>query len=99
MSNSIFFNQFSNSNLVSAEEESVVSVFENTRRKLHTTRTWDFLGMSEKLQKRNSKAQSNIIVGLLDTGWRMRILVSFHLTIFFLYLYKKYIFYVIILIV
>lgn len=99
MSNSIFFNHFSNSNLVSAEEESVVSVFENTRRKLHTTRTWDFLGMSEKLQKRNSKAQSNIIVGLLDTGWRMRILVSFHLTIFFLYLYKKYIFYVIILIV
>ncbi|XP_006430257.2 subtilisin-like protease SBT4.15 [Citrus clementina] len=51
-----------------SEEESVVSVFENTRRKLHTTRTWDFLGMSEKLQKRNSKAQSNIIVGLLDTG-------------------------------
>lgn len=89
MSNSIFFNQFSNSNLVSAEEESVVSVFENTRRKLHTTRTWDFLGMSEKLQKRNSKAQSNIIVGLLDTGWRIRILVSFHLTIFFyIYIYK-----------
>lgn len=88
MSNSIFFNHFSNSNLVSAEEESVVSVFENTRRKLHTTRTWDFLGMSEKLQKRNSKAQSNIIVGLLDTGWRMRILVSFHLTFFF-YIYIK----------
>lgn len=66
-----------------------MSVFENTRRKLHTTRTWDFLGMSEKLQKRSSKAQSNIIVGLLDTGWRIRILVSFHLTIFFyIYIYK-----------
>lgn len=63
-----FLNHFPNSSFVSAEEESVVSVFENTRRKLHTTRTWDFLGMSKKLQKRNSKAQSNIIVGLLDTG-------------------------------
>lgn len=63
-----------------------MSVFENTRRKLHTTRTWDFLGMSEKLQKRNSKAQSNIIVGLLDTGWRIRILVSFHLTILYIYI-------------
>lgn len=65
-----------------------MSVFENTRRKLHTTRTWDFLGMSEKLQKRNSKAQSNIIVGLLDTGWRIRILVSFHLTILYIYIYS-----------
>ncbi|KAJ8444277.1 hypothetical protein Cgig2_024603 [Carnegiea gigantea] len=45
----------------------VLSVFQNTMRKLATTRSWDFLGMSEKL-KRNAKAESNIIVGLLDTG-------------------------------
>ncbi|KAK7822420.1 subtilisin-like protease sbt4.15 [Quercus suber] len=30
-------------------EKRVVSVFPNTVRKLHTTRTWDFLGMSETL--------------------------------------------------
>ncbi|KAJ1418849.1 Peptidase S8/S53 domain [Sesbania bispinosa] len=49
------------------EEDNVVSVFPNTRRKLHTTRTWDFLGMPLKV-KRNPNIESNIIVGLLDTG-------------------------------
>ncbi|KAF5737467.1 putative Xylem serine proteinase 1 precursor [Tripterygium wilfordii] len=44
-----------------------LSVFESTRRKLHTTRSWDFLGMTET-SKRNYKIESNIIVGLLDTG-------------------------------
>ncbi|KAJ0027964.1 hypothetical protein Pint_35929 [Pistacia integerrima] len=51
-----------------SEEEGVVSVFPNTRRKLHTTRTWDFLGLSETLQQKNSKKESDIIVGVLDTG-------------------------------
>lgn len=45
-----------------------MSVFPNTMRKLHTTRSWDFLGMPEKTKKRNPKAESNMIVGLLDTG-------------------------------
>ncbi|THG12970.1 hypothetical protein TEA_026328 [Camellia sinensis var. sinensis] len=31
-----------------SEKESVVSVFPNTVRELHTTRSWDFLGMPEK---------------------------------------------------
>lgn len=43
-------------------------MFPNTRRKLHTTRTWDFLGLSETLQQKNSKKESDIIFGVLDTG-------------------------------
>ncbi|KHN18750.1 Xylem serine proteinase 1 [Glycine soja] len=49
------------------EEDSVVSVFPNTHRKLHTTRSWDFLGMPLNV-KRNSKVESHIIVGVLDTA-------------------------------
>ncbi|XP_075639651.1 subtilisin-like protease SBT4.15 [Castanea sativa] len=52
---------------VSADKR-VVSVFPNTVRKLHTTRTWDFLGMSETLSQANAKRESDIVVGLLDTG-------------------------------
>ncbi|RDX66765.1 Subtilisin-like protease SBT4.15, partial [Mucuna pruriens] len=49
------------------EEESVVSVFPNTYRKLHTTRSWDFLGMPLNV-KRYPNIESHIIVGVLDTG-------------------------------
>ncbi|KAG8648665.1 subtilisin-like protease SBT4.15 [Manihot esculenta] len=49
------------------EEESVVSVFKNARNKLHTTRSWDFLGMKQTINRRH-KTESSIIVGLLDTG-------------------------------
>jgi len=45
----------------------VVSVFPNRVRQLHTTRSWDFLGMPLKV-KRNSMIESHIIVGVLDTG-------------------------------
>ncbi|XP_030453729.1 subtilisin-like protease SBT4.15 [Syzygium oleosum] len=51
-----------------SDEDTVVSVFANTKRKLHTTRSWDFLGMPETSGRRNSKVESNIIIGLLDTG-------------------------------
>lgn len=54
--------------LKSAEEDGVVSVFENTKRKLHTTRSWDFVGMPVELQQRNPKMEKNIIMGFLDTG-------------------------------
>jgi len=50
-----------------AGKKEVLSVFPNTMRKLATTRSWDFLGMPEKL-RRNVKIESHIIVGLLDTG-------------------------------
>ncbi|KAJ8899619.1 hypothetical protein K2173_018593 [Erythroxylum novogranatense] len=50
-----------------SDEEGVVSVFENKRSKLHTTRSWDFLGMPSTV-KRSPKIESNIIIGVLDTG-------------------------------
>ncbi|XP_019187652.1 PREDICTED: subtilisin-like protease SBT4.15 [Ipomoea nil] len=50
-----------------SEKDKVVSVFRNTEMKLLTTRSWDFLGMSTKAN-RNPKAESDLIVGLLDTG-------------------------------
>ncbi|OIW19957.1 hypothetical protein TanjilG_30905 [Lupinus angustifolius] len=49
------------------EEDNVVSVFPNTYRKLHTTRSWDYLGMPLKVERR-SNIESHIIVGVLDTG-------------------------------
>ncbi|MED6221566.1 hypothetical protein PIB30_056053 [Stylosanthes scabra] len=49
------------------EEENVVSVFPNKRLKLHTTRSWDFLGMHQKV-KRRTNVESHIVVGVLDTG-------------------------------
>ncbi|XP_038905603.1 subtilisin-like protease SBT4.15 [Benincasa hispida] len=51
-----------------AEEKNVVSVFRSKRRKLRTTRSWDFLGLSEAASRQNAAAESNIIVGLLDSG-------------------------------
>ncbi|KAA8544226.1 hypothetical protein F0562_022238 [Nyssa sinensis] len=49
------------------KHEKVVSVFPSTVRKLHTTRSWNFLGMPLSV-KRNSHIESDIIVGLLDSG-------------------------------
>ncbi|KAM4078566.1 hypothetical protein ACB094_09G047800 [Castanea mollissima] len=49
-------------------EKRVVSVFPSTVRKLHTTRTWDFLGLSETLSRENAKRESDIVIGLLDSG-------------------------------
>ncbi|KAK7284883.1 hypothetical protein RJT34_19637 [Clitoria ternatea] len=49
------------------EEDNVVSVFPNTQLELHTTRSWDFLGMPLTV-KRNHKIESQLIVGVLDTG-------------------------------
>lgn len=52
---------------VYAEENDVVSVFPNTRQKLHTTRSWDFIGLPLNV-KRHPNIESHIIVGLMDTG-------------------------------
>ncbi|XP_019084395.1 PREDICTED: subtilisin-like protease SBT4.15 [Camelina sativa] len=51
-----------------SREDGVVSVFKNTQRQLHTTRSWDFLGFVESKYKRSVALESNIIVGVLDTG-------------------------------
>ncbi|KAE9596834.1 hypothetical protein Lal_00007832 [Lupinus albus] len=51
----------------------VVSVFPNTKRKLHTTHSWDFMGLvnnNEKVEVEGHSTinQTNIIVGVIDTG-------------------------------
>ncbi|XP_010495057.1 PREDICTED: subtilisin-like protease SBT4.15 [Camelina sativa] len=51
-----------------SREDGVVSVFKNIQRQLHTTRSWDFLGFVESKYKRSVALESNIIVGVLDTG-------------------------------
>lgn len=47
--------------------EGVVSVFPNRYHKLHTTKSWDFVGLPITA-RRKLNIESNIIVGLLDTG-------------------------------
>ncbi|XP_074315005.1 subtilisin-like protease SBT4.11 [Silene latifolia] len=47
--------------------EGVVSVFPNKKLKLHTTRSWDFMGFTENV-KRNLDVESDVIVGIFDTG-------------------------------
>ncbi|CAL0311712.1 unnamed protein product [Lupinus luteus] len=50
----------------------VVSVFPNSKRKLHTTHSWDFLGLMNnetmEIQGHSTKNQANIIAGFIDTG-------------------------------
>ncbi|KAL3829609.1 hypothetical protein ACJIZ3_018411 [Penstemon smallii] len=47
--------------------DEVLSIFPNQYRKLHTTKSWEFIGLTPD-SERNLKVESNIIVGLLDTG-------------------------------
>nr|XP_016502596.1 PREDICTED: subtilisin-like protease SBT4.14 [Nicotiana tabacum] len=47
--------------------DEVVSVIPNRYRKLHTTRSWEFIGLPATA-KRRLKRESNIIVGVFDTG-------------------------------
>ncbi|KAK9273795.1 hypothetical protein L1049_018605 [Liquidambar formosana] len=47
--------------------DGVLSVFPNQYRKLHTTKSWDFIGLPQTA-RRNLKMESKIVVGLLDTG-------------------------------
>ncbi|CAI0447408.1 unnamed protein product [Linum tenue] len=46
--------------------EGVVSVFPNGKKQLHTTKSWAYVGLPEKVVKRS--AESDIIIGVLDTG-------------------------------
>ncbi|XP_073144431.1 subtilisin-like protease SBT4.14 [Henckelia pumila] len=50
-----------------SDMDEVVSVFPNQYRKLHTTKSWEFLGLTPD-SKRNLEVESDVIVGLLDTG-------------------------------
>lgn len=47
--------------------DEVASVIPNRYRKLHTTRSWEFIGLPATA-KRRLKGESNIIVGVFDTG-------------------------------
>ncbi|XP_022769698.1 subtilisin-like protease SBT4.14 isoform X3 [Durio zibethinus] len=49
------------------ELDEVASVFPNRYHKVHTTKSWDFIGLP-LTARRNLKLERNIIVGLLDTG-------------------------------
>ncbi|KAJ7953265.1 Subtilisin-like protease [Quillaja saponaria] len=50
----------------------VVSVFPNSKRKLHTTHSWDFMGLMDhetmEILGYSTKNQANIIIGFIDTG-------------------------------
>ncbi|KAL1813701.1 hypothetical protein ACET3Z_023766 [Daucus carota] len=50
-----------------AEHEAVVSVFKSRTLHTQTTRSWDFMGFSEKVHK-NPSYESDVIIGLIDTG-------------------------------
>lgn len=47
--------------------EGVLSVFPNRKRKLHTTRSWDFMGFSQQVQRAQT-VESDTIIGVFDTG-------------------------------
>ncbi|XP_031285389.1 subtilisin-like protease SBT4.14 [Pistacia vera] len=49
------------------EMDRVLSVYPNRYHKLHTTKSWDFIGLPQTAG-RNLEVESNIIVGLLDSG-------------------------------
>lgn len=50
----------------------VVSVFPNSKRRLHTTHSWDFMGLvgeeTMEIPGFSTKNQVNVIVGFIDTG-------------------------------
>lgn len=50
----------------------VVSVFPNLKRRLHTTHSWDFMGLvgeeTMEIPGFSTKNQVNVIVGFIDTG-------------------------------
>ncbi|CAL0309699.1 unnamed protein product [Lupinus luteus] len=50
-----------------SQMEGVVSVFPSRNLQLHTTRSWDFLGLP-KSAKRSHATESDIVVGVLDSG-------------------------------
>jgi len=49
-----------------AQMEGVVSVFPSQKKKLHTTRSWDFMGFPQDVKR--APLESDVIVGMLDTG-------------------------------
>ncbi|KAG5529911.1 hypothetical protein RHGRI_030330 [Rhododendron griersonianum] len=58
-----------------AKMPGVVSVFPNERRKLHTTHSWDFMGLvgeeTMEIPGYSTKNQVNVVIGFIDTEDRM----------------------------
>ncbi|KAL4383559.1 hypothetical protein GQ457_15G028850 [Hibiscus cannabinus] len=50
-----------------ASFKGVVSVFPNKVYHLQTTRSWDFMGFNQTVE-RNATAESNVIIGVIDSG-------------------------------
>lgn len=46
----------------------VVSVFPSRKLELQTTRSWDFIGLTESVVPSNKTAESDLIIGVIDTG-------------------------------
>ncbi|MCL7049116.1 hypothetical protein MKW94_022595, partial [Papaver nudicaule] len=50
----------------------VVSVFPNSKRSLHTTHSWDFMGLDKneamEISGYSTKNQENVIIGFIDSG-------------------------------
>lgn len=69
----------------------VLSVFPNQYRKLHTTRSWNFIGLP-LAAKRKLKSESDTIVALLDTG--LSTIINFYSFsypfLYFLVLYDRF---------
>ena len=50
---------------IATEMDNVISVFPNKNSCLHTTRSWNFVGLPQNVKRATTK--SDIIVGVLDT--------------------------------
>ena len=44
----------------------VVSLFPNEKKHLHTTRSWNFIGLTEQVKR--SASESDVIIGVIDSG-------------------------------
>ncbi|KAM1148723.1 hypothetical protein ACFX2B_029093 [Malus domestica] len=51
-----------------ANMKEVVSIFPSRTLQLQTTRSWDFMGLTEEISRNSSIVESDIIVGVFDTG-------------------------------
>uniref|UniRef100_A0A453L2V8 Uncharacterized protein n=1 Tax=Aegilops tauschii subsp. strangulata TaxID=200361 RepID=A0A453L2V8_AEGTS len=67
-----------------SKHPSVISVFPNRGHKLHTTRSWEFLGMEKDGRVRpnsiwaKARYGEGVIIGNLDTGTCLLLLVRIH---------------------
>lgn len=64
--------------------EGIVSVIPNRRLKLHTTRSWDFMGLTLSKGQLGASVEGDVVIGLLDTGIYLKInsMISSHHLLF-----------------